>query len=128
MTFETGGATVYQIRPRHCHKAVPEVIPPDDAGVMITDRGRSDDAQAFDGVEQQKCLAHMLRSIHNVLERKTGQARDFGEQLKALLQEALALWHEYQDGHVTGCKAEAEALQAELTYQLRYRRLKDPDH
>jgi transposase len=128
MTFETVGATVYQIRPRHRHAEVQEVIPPDYAGVMITDRGRSYDAQAFDGVDQQKCLAHILRSIHTVLELKTGRARDFGEQLKALLQEALALWHEYQDGHVTGFKAEAEALQAALTYQRRHRRLKDPDN
>ncbi len=78
MTFETVGATVYQPRPQHCHEDVQEVIPPDDAGVMITARGRSDDAQAFDGVDQQKCLAHLLRSIYLVLELKTGRARDFG--------------------------------------------------
>ena len=36
------------------------------AGVMVTDRGRSYDAQAFDEVSQQKCLAHILRSIRDV--------------------------------------------------------------
>jgi transposase len=128
MTFETVGATVYQIRPRHRHEEVQEVVPPDYAGVMVTDRGRSYDAQAFDGVDQQKCLAHILRSIHTVLERKTGRARDFGERLKALLQEALALWHDYRDGHMTEFKVDAEVLQAEVTYQLRHRRLKDPDN
>jgi hypothetical protein len=60
------------------------VIPPDYAGVMVTDRGGSDDAQAFDGVDQQTCLTHILRSINTVLERKTGRAHDFGEQRKAL--------------------------------------------
>ena len=100
MAFETDAATVYQIRPRHRHEEVQEVIPADYAGVMVTDRGRSYDAQAFDGVDQQKCLAHILRSISDVLETKTGRARDFGEQLKALLQEALALWHAYRDGQV----------------------------
>jgi transposase len=128
MAFETAMATVYQIRPRHRHEEVQEVIPADYAGVMVTDRGRSYDAQAFDHVDQQKCLAHILRSISDVVERKTGRARDFGAQLKACLQEALALWHRHQEGSLADFKVETEALQAELTYQLRDRRLKDPDN
>jgi transposase len=128
MAFETEAATVYQIRPRHRHEEVQEVIPADYAGVMVTDRGRSYDAQAFDRVDQQKCLAHILRSISDVVERKTGRARDFGVQLKARLQEALALWHRHRDTPVADFKVEAEALQAELTYQLRARRLKDRDN
>jgi hypothetical protein len=128
MAFETAGATVYQIRPHHRHEAGQEVSPADDDGVLVTDRGRSDDAQAFDGVPQQKCLAPIQRSIRDVLETKTGRARDFGERLKALLQDAIALWHEDHDGHVTACKTQAEALQTEITYQLRDRRLQDADN
>jgi transposase len=128
MAFETEAATVYQIRPRHRHEEVQEVIPADYGGVMVTDRGRSYDAQAFDHVAQQKCLAHILRSISEVVAAKTGRARDFGEQLKALAQEALALWHAHRDGAVPDLKVEAEALQAEVTYQLRDRRLQDPDN
>jgi transposase len=41
MAFETATATVYQIRPRHRHQEVQEVIPTDYDGVMVTDRGRS---------------------------------------------------------------------------------------
>jgi hypothetical protein len=44
------------------------------------------------------------------------------------VQEALALWHARRNGAVTDFKVEAEALQAELTYPLRDRRLKDPDN
>jgi transposase len=128
MVFETDGATVYHIRPRHRHEEVQEVSPADYDGVMVTDRGRSYDAQAFDGVLQQKCLAHIQRSISDVLETKVGRARDFGEQLKELLQEALALWHVYRDGQRTDYKVDAEALQEEITYQLRHRSLKDPDN
>jgi len=128
MVFETAGATVYQIRPRHRHDEVQEVVPADYAGVLVTDRGRSYDAEALDGVPQQKCLAHIQRSIRAVLETKTGRARDFGEPLKGLLQEATALWHAYRDGDRTDYKVEAEALQAELTYHLRHRTLKDTDH
>jgi transposase len=128
MAFETEGATVYQIRPRHRHEEVQEVIPADYDGVLVTDRGRSYDAQVFDGIPQQQCLAHIQRSISAVLETKTGRARHFGEQLKGLLQEATALWHAYRDGHRTAYKAAAEALQGEITYHLRNRILKDPDN
>jgi transposase len=116
MAFDTDAATVYQIRPRHRDEEVHEVIPADYAGVMVTDRGRSYDAQAFNRVDQQKCLAHILRSLSDVVERKTGRAREFGEQLKTALQDALALWHEHRAGRVTDFKVEAEALQAEITY------------
>lgn len=128
MAFETEAATVYQIRPRHRHEEVQEVIPADYAGVMVTDRGRSYDAQAFDRVAQQKCLAHLLRSLNDVVERKRGRAWDFGAQLKAVLQDALALWHRHRDSPVVDFKVEAEALQTELTYQLRDRRLHDRDN
>jgi len=63
MAFETARATVYQSR--YHHEAVQEVIPADNAGVMVTDRVRSGDAQAFDRVDQQRCLTHILRSLHN---------------------------------------------------------------
>jgi transposase len=128
MVFETDAATVYQIRPRHRHQEVQEVIPAAYPGTMVTDRGRSYDAQAFDNVRQQKCLAHIQRSISDVLVTKAGRARDFGEGLKALLQDALQLWHAYHDGTVTNFVTAAKALQEELTYQLRNRRLKDRDH
>ena len=128
MAFETKGPTVYQIRSRHRHAEVQEVIPVDYAGVLVTDRGRSYDAQAFDGMPQQKCLAHIQRSLRDVLATKTGRARDFGEQLKSLLQEAVELWHVYRDDHRTDYKAEAETLQEEITYHLRQRTLKDPDN
>jgi hypothetical protein len=128
MAFETDRATVSQIRPRHRHDEVQEVLPTDDAGVLVTDRGRSDDAQTFDGVPQQQGLAHIQRSISDVLETKTGRARDVGAQLKGLRQETLALWHAYRDGHRTDDKADAEALQAELTDHRRARRLNDADN
>jgi transposase len=128
LAFETKAATVSHIRPRHRHGDVPEVIPADDAGVRVTDRGRSDDARAFDDVPPQKCLAPIPRSLRDVLATQTGRARDFGEPLKGLLQEAMARWHAYGDGDRTDYKGEVEALQAAITDHLRDRRLKDADH
>jgi Transposase IS66 family len=128
MAFETDAATVYQIRPHHRHEEVPEVIPADDDGVMDTDRGRSSEAQAFDGVQPQKCLAHLQRSIRDVLDTQRGRARDFGEQRKTWLQDALLRWHAPRESHVAAFKAEAEALQAAMTSHRRDRRRHDPDH
>jgi transposase len=128
MACETEEVTVYQIRRRHRHDEVQEVIPADDAGVMVTDRGRSDDAKAFDRVAQQKCLAPILRSISDVVERKTGRAWDFGKQRKGCLQGALVLWHRQRECSVPDFTVEAGARQAELPDQLCDRCLKDPDH
>ena len=95
---------------------------------MVTERGRSDEAQAFDDVQQHKCLAHIQRSISAVLARNAGRARHFGEGLNALRQDARQLWHAYHDGAATDFVPEAKAVREELTSQLRNRPRKDPDH
>jgi transposase len=128
MAFDTDAATVYQIRSQHRHEEVQEVIPSDYAGVMVTDRGRSYDAQAFDDVKQQKCLAHLLRSISDVLATKQGRARDFGERLKGLLQDAIQLWRAWHAGAVADFPTEAQALWDAITHHLRPRILTDPDN
>jgi hypothetical protein len=128
MAFETEKATVSQRRSQHRHEEGQEVMPPDYGGVMVTDRGRSDDAHAFDGVKQQKCRAHILRSIGAVLQHKKGRARDFGERLKVLLQDAIQQWRAYHAGAVVDFDAEAQRLQDALTHHLRTRCLTDPDN
>lgn len=128
MAFDTEEATVYQIRSQHRHEEVQEVIPSDYEGVMVTDRGRSYDAQAFDAVPQQKCLAHILRSISDVLQTKKGRARDFGERLKRLLQDAMQQWRGYHAGEVADFAAQAQGLQDAITHHLRNRCLTDPDN
>lgn len=128
MAFETDMATVYQIRSQHRHEEVQEVIPPDYEGVMVTDRGRSYDAQAFDDVKQQKCLAHILRSISEVLKTKKGRARDVGERLKGLLQDTMQLWRGYHTGEVADFTVQALGLQDAITHHLRNRCLTDPDN
>jgi transposase len=49
MAFDTAEATVYQVRPRHRHQEVPEVVLADYSGVMLTDRGRSYEAHSLAG-------------------------------------------------------------------------------
>ena len=128
MAFETDEATVYQVRARHRNEEVREVVPSDYGGVMVTDRGRSYDAQALSGVKQQKCLAHVLRSISEVVETKRGRGRSFGNRLSRLLREAMELRQAYHRGEAADFAAEAERLRREATYHLRDRPISDADN
>src|SRR5919106_1232229 len=84
MAFDTDEVTVYQVRPRHRHQEVQEVVPVDYQGVMVTDRGRSYEAHSFRKIRQQKCLAHLQKTLSVLLEKKKGRARELGENLKVL--------------------------------------------
>ena len=128
MAFDTDQATVYQVRPRHRHQEVQEVVPADYQGVMITDRGRSYEAHSFRRVKQQKCLAHLQKTLSTLLEKKRGRAWEFGENLKMLLRMAMDLWEEYQAGEVADFEAKVAELRFVISYQLRERSLRDQDN
>ncbi len=128
MAFDTDEVTVYQVRPRHRHQEVQEVVPANYQGVMVTDRGRSYGAHSFSRVKQQKCLAHLQKTLSVLLEKKRGRARDLGENLKMLFGMALDLWYEYHAGVGADFEARAAELQFAVSYQLRERALRDRDN
>ena len=128
MAFDTDQVTVYQVRPRHRHQEVQEVVPASYRGVMVTDRGRSYEAHSFSRVKQQKCLAHLQKTLSVLLEKKKGRARELGENLKMLFKMALDLWEEYHAGAVTDFETRVAKLRFAVSYQLRERALRDPDN
>ena len=132
MTFTTPDTAVYQVRRRHRNDEVREVIPADYAGVLCTDRGKSYDAQELAAVRQQKCLAHVLRNLSEVLEGKRFRARGFALQLQDLLRSALAVWHRWRAGEWAEAPesfaAVREVLVGRVTWHLRDRKLRDPDN
>jgi len=127
MGFFSRLTSVFQIRRQHRNDEVREVIPGDYAGTLGTDRGRSYDARALAGVKQQKCLAHIQRSLTEALEkpalgeRLVGRGRHFCRRLKQLLREATALWEAYHTGTAEAFAAERERLLAAVTEHLRER-------
>ena len=129
MIFVTDTATVFQVRARHRNEEVREVSGDDYPGVLVTDRGKSYDAKELEGVKQQKCIPHALRSINQVVALKRGRARHFGARLKALLKEGLQLWHVYHDHHgkLPGFEGRARSIGEAVTRHLRPRRLVDGD-
>jgi transposase len=128
MAFDTDQATVYQVRSRHRHQEVQELIPTDYSGVMVTDRGRSYEARSFSRVKQQKCLAHLQKTLSALLEKKRGRAREFGENLKMVLRMAMDLWEEYHAGEAEDFEGRAAELRLVISYQLRARGLRDRDN
>jgi len=128
MGFDTDEATVYQIRRQHRSEEVRELIPAGYSGVMVTDRGKSYDAEEFAGVAQQKCLAHLLRNVSEVLESKQGRAREFGERLKTLLREGLSLWRDRCDLTPQEFCRRANELEERMSGHLRIRILRDDDN
>jgi len=128
MGFDTDQSTVYQIRSQHRNEEVREVIPADYGGVLVSDRGKSYDAEALASLLKQKCLAHLLRNISEAVKSKQGRARQFGARLKVLLREGLALWHARRDLTPEDFHAGHRELDEKLTHQLRNRVLRDDDN
>jgi transposase len=128
MAFETADVSVYQIRSQHRNEEVREVIPSDYDGVMVTDRGKSYDAQELRGVKQQKCLAHIQRSLSQAMERQRESEQWFPRQLKEWLSEAVSLWHAFREGEQTGDEERGEALKAAITQHPEDRTLSDAEN
>jgi transposase len=128
MAFDTDEVAVFQIRSQHRNEEVRELIPADYAGVMVTDRGRSYEAEELLAVKQQKCLDHLNRNIDEVVETKTGRARDFGLKLKKLLKQARQLWRDQRAGKAPNFQVRAEQIETKISDHLRPRQLKDEDN
>ncbi len=128
MGFDTEQASVYQIRPRHRNQEVREIVPGDYQGLLVSDRGKSYDAEELAGLKQQKCLSHLLRNVTDVVESKQGRARQFGATLKVLLRAGLTLWHARGDLCAQDFQSRSRQLNQQLTHHLRIRVLLDGDN
>lgn len=99
---------------------------------MCSDRGKSYDARELAGVRQQKCLAHVLRNLSEVLAGKRFRGRWFGAKLRELLQGALSLWHRWHAGEWAqdpeGFAAVRAVVVRRVTEHLRDRRPRDRDN
>ena len=102
MVFDTDQATVYQIRPQHRNQEVRELVPGDYPGTLVSDRGPSYKADALAEVDQQRCLSHLMRNVKEVVETKSGRAREFGEGVLDTLKQANQLWRDHRAGQGGG--------------------------
>jgi len=130
MGFFTDDTAYYQIRIRHRHQEVLEVLGERFGGKLGTDRGKSYEAKAMDHMAMQKCLSHLLKNLSEVEARKSGRAKDFSRELKATLREGLAHWQAYQRGEfgIKSYRKRGGQIAAKLDHQLRERPLSDADN
>jgi transposase len=130
MGFFTTDTAYYQIRFQHRHQEVLEVLRAGVKRKMGTDRGRSYEAAAFDGVEMQKCLHHLISNATKVELTKTGRAKHFTTHLKELLREGIALWHRYERGEMKllTYRRHGKKLIVQINHHLRDRDLSDADN
>jgi transposase len=130
MVFDTDQATVYQIRPQHRNQEVRELVPGDYPGTLVSDRGASYKAEELAGVDQQRCLSHLMRNVKEVVETKSGRARVFGEGVLNTLKQANQLWRDHRAGQVEGdaFRLQGQEIENQLNHQLRDRRLTDIDN
>ena len=127
MVFDTNRETVYQVRPRHRNEEVREVVPADFAGTLVTDRGASYEAEELGMVNQQKCLAHILKNLKEAAAEKSGPALAFSLRLTGLLREAIALGKKREQYSAKRFSSKVDDLEARLKHQLRPRMLQNPD-
>lgn len=130
MGFFTADTAYYQIRYRHRHQEVLEVLRPGIKRMIGTDRGTSYEASVFDEEEMQKCLSHLLKNLSEVEKNKTGRAKHFTSHLKALLRQGIALWQKYQAKEISllTYRRRGRKLQNEINHHLRDRCLTDRDN
>ena len=130
MGFFTADTAYYQIRYRHRHQEVLEVLRPGIKRLIGTDRGTSYEASVFDEEEMQKCLSHLLKNLSEVEKNKTGRAKHFTSHLKKLLREGIALWQKYRakETSLLTYRRQGRTLQNEINHHLRDRCLTDRDN
>jgi hypothetical protein len=114
MALDTDQTTVYQVRPRHRHQEVQEVVPPEYQGVMVTDRGGSDETHSFSKVKQPKCQAHLQKTLSTPIlsgwRRKGAEPESLDPDsigVKMVFPMALKLWEAYYAGAVRDFAARA---------------------
>lgn len=128
MVYTNEKSTVYDIQKNYRNEEIRDVFPSDYEGTLVGDGAKVFNAKKLSKVRQQKCLFHGLKMIREVHETQEGEAREFGEQLKGMLQQGIALWHDYHAGRTQEYRAKVADLEGRLAEHLRDRTMTDDDN
>jgi hypothetical protein len=112
--FTNEHLTVYTIDPRRGHEVVLHILGREFAGVMVADCFVAYDAAALSTWLHQKCVAHLLRELHDLATTKRGAVQAWALELMALLRDALVLKAGAGDLRAPDYEAAATGLEARL--------------
>jgi transposase len=127
--FTNQVATVYAIRDNRSSDVVVEFLGKEFKGVLVSDCFVAYDDKRLAAWLKQKCLAHLLRDLDEMIENKTGRAVCFAQDVMAVLQAAMALKAESPGLSPDAFSQRAQALETQLDALISARRrLKDPQN
>lgn len=116
--FRSSHVALFTINNQHTRLELLDTLK-DFNGVLVVDRFKVYDSHDLSHLQQQKCLAHLLRNIDEVLveqQGKRGQGKRYPERLKALLQESLQMHKAFLVDNITQAQLGEKA--AELNQKL----------
>lgn len=128
-TFRAQTTVVFRANLHHTNQELRAVIGNDFTGVLICERFKVYDSTLLAGVQQQKCLAHVLRNAEAASEReqgKRGQGRVYGQRVAGVCRELMQLHSHSRKGPCTReeDQEQGESLTLRLDHLLRRRPLK----
>src|SRR5215217_2594229 len=126
--FTNQEITLYTIATSRGHEVILNILGREFAGVLVADCFAAYDAAALEEWLQQKCVAHLLRELRELVEQKRGTAAEFAVGLMTLLRDALALKAGATDLRAPSYEAAASRLEDRLDELIAERRGRlDPD-
>jgi hypothetical protein len=112
--FTNEHLTVYTIDASRGHEVVLTILGREFRGVLVADCFRAYDAAALDRWLHQKCVAHLLRELHELATTKHGAVAAWARELMTLLRDALTLKAGATDLRAPGYEAAATELEERL--------------
>jgi transposase len=112
--FTNEHLTVYTIDASRGHEVVLNILGREFRGVLGADCFRAYDAAALDTWLHQKCVAHLLRELHELATTKHGTVAAWARELMTLLRDALTLKAGATDLRAPDYEAAATDLEARL--------------
>lgn len=126
-TFTNADMTLYTIDSRFGHGVILDVLGPDYAGVLVSDRHGSYGHHLLKTWNKQKCNLHVIRNLKALLKGKTRGAVHFGRDLIYLLRTAMDLARQRET--TPDFSAQAKVLNESLARMLSPdRQWSDPDN
>ncbi len=86
-TFRSEDSVLFRVNRKHGNAELRAVLGNAFAGTLVTDRFKVYDSRLLDGVQQQKCLAHLIRNADQTAEQakqRPGRGELYGQRLAQL--------------------------------------------